>query len=159
GTISRLTSTGRATVLAWAPDSRHLAFQSGGNAFTIFWVRSDGSGDPQRLLENPDNVAPACFSPDGRRLAYFGTRPDTGFDIWTLPLDLADPDHPKPGKPELFLGTPADEVLPRFSMDGRWIAYRSNESGNSEIYVRPFPLGSGAKWRISSGGGLYAFWA
>jgi hypothetical protein len=94
------------------------------------------------------------------RLACFEQNPDTGFDLWTLPLDLTDPDHPKPGKPEPFLSTPANEILPRFSPDGRWIAYRSDESGtNDEIYVRPFPNGSGGRWQISTGGGLYAFWS
>ena len=46
-----------------------------------------------------------------------------------------------------------------FSPDGRWIAYRSNESGTSEIYVRPFPGGRGGKWQISTGGGLYGLWS
>ncbi len=84
---------------------------------------------------------------------------NTGFDIWTLPLDVSDPDRPKPGKPELFLRTPADENLPRFSPDGRWMAYRSTESGIPEIYVRPFPAGNGGRWQISSGGGLYGLWS
>ncbi|HYM09197.1 MAG TPA: hypothetical protein VEU62_00620, partial [Bryobacterales bacterium] len=76
-----------------------------------------------------------------------------------LPVDASDPDHPKPGKPELFLRTPADENVPRFSPDGHWIAYRSNESGINEIYVRPFPGGAGGKWQVSSGGGLYGIWS
>ena len=55
--------------------------------------------------------------------------------------------------------TPKDELLPTFSPDGRWIAYRSNESGSNEIYVRPFPDASRGKWQVSTGGGLYAFWS
>lgn len=46
-----------------------------------------------------------------------------------------------------------------FSPDGRWIAYRSNESGTSEIYVRPFPSGRGGKSQISTAGGLYGIWS
>jgi len=86
---------------------------------------------------------------------------EAGYDVSTLPLDLRDPDHPIPGKPEVFLRTPAAEGLrvPRFSPDGRWIAYRSYESGTPEIYVRPFPAGTGGKSQISSGGGLYAYWS
>jgi hypothetical protein len=76
-----------------------------------------------------------------------------------LPLELTDPDRPKPGKPELFLRTPNDESVPRFSPDGRWIAYRSNYSGNNEIYVRPFPAAGGSRWQISVGGGLYGLWS
>jgi serine/threonine-protein kinase len=102
---------------------------------------------------------PSSFSPDGQKLAYYERNPDTGFDIWILPLDLADPDHPKPGKPEPFLRTSADELLPKFSPDGHWIAYRSNELGSTEIFVRPFPNGTGVKWQISKDGALYAFWS
>jgi serine/threonine-protein kinase len=57
------------------------------------------------------------------------------------------------------LRTSADELVPAFSPDGRWIAYRSDESGSNEIYVRPFPASTPRKWPISSGGGLYAIWA
>jgi len=82
---------------------------------------------------------------------------ETGDDLWTL--DLADPDHPIAGKPEVFLQTPADELIPQFSPDGRWIAYRSDETGSAEIYVRPYPNASGGKWQISTGGGLYPLWS
>ena len=156
-TTTRLTFTGNVQTPIWSPDGRHIAFQAGGSS--LFWIRSDGAGQPQRLVENLGLAVAYSFSPDGRRLAYFTQSPTTGFDLWTLPLDLTDPDHPKTGKPDPFLATPADELLPRFSPDGRWIAYRSNESGMFEIYVRPFPAGSGGKWQISNGGGLYAFWS
>ncbi len=156
-TTSRLTFTGHSNVPVWAPDGKHIVFPSAGNG--LFWVRSDGSANPQRLMEGQGIVVPFSLSPNGRQLAYFDISPETGYDIWTLPLDLTDPDHPRPGKPEPFLRTPADERRPRFSPDGRWIAYRSNESGGDEIYVRPFPAGSGGKWQISSGGGLNAFWS
>jgi Tol biopolymer transport system component len=109
-------------------------------------------------LDSPDILVPWSFSPDGR-LAYYEVNPETGFDLWTLPLDLSGDDQPKVGKPELFLRTVADEGMPQFSPDGRWIAYRTNESGRNEIYVRPFPPGPGGKWPISDGGGLYAFWS
>jgi serine/threonine-protein kinase len=110
-------------------------------------------------LRSPNPIIPWSFSPDGRRLACHQADPKTGLDLWTLRLDLTDPDHPKSATPELFLRTPNEETVPQFSPDGRWIAYRSNESGTSEIYVRPFPNASGGKWQISSGGGLYAFWS
>jgi serine/threonine-protein kinase len=156
----RMTLTGHANVPVWAPDGKHIVFESIEKGFSFLWARIDGSGEPQRVLEGPNVIAPWSFSPDSRRLAYFERSPDTGFDLWTLPLDLTDPDHPKPGKPELFLRTPSDETVPRFSPDGHWIAYRSDESGSSyEIYVRPFPNASGGRSQISSGGGLYAFWS
>ncbi len=83
---------------------------------------------------------------------------DTGLDLWTLPLDVTDPEHPKPGKPELFLRTPFGEGWSAFSPDGRWIAYTSDESGRYEVYVRPFP-GPGGKWQISTAGGVRPMWS
>jgi Tol biopolymer transport system component len=158
-TTSRLTFTGHAANPVWAPDGKHIVFESIGNSIGFSWVRSDGSGEPQQVLESPNIIVPWSFSPDGRRLAYFERRPDSEFEVWTLPLDITDPDRPKPRKPEPFLRTPADGFLPRFSPDGRWIAYGSNETGNNEIYVRPFPPGNGGKWQISAGGGLFPFWS
>jgi Tol biopolymer transport system component len=154
-----LTITGHAGVPVWAPDGKHLAFRFIGNPDDLLWIRSDGSGDPQELLRGPNLTFPSSFSPDGSRLAYVERSPKTGYDLWTLPLDLTDPDHPKPGKPEPFLRTPNDEFAPRFSPDGRWISYRSNETGSNQIYVRPFPNSSGGRWQISSGGALFALWS
>src|SRR5262249_47859536 len=98
------------------------------------------------------------FSPDGRRLAYYESSPETTTDIWTLPLDLSDPEHPKPGKPEPFLRTPAAEMRAAFSPDGHWIAYQSDASGRNEVYVRPFP-GPGGRWRVSAAGGGNPIWS
>jgi Tol biopolymer transport system component len=157
-TMARLTFGGHAHITIWAPDGKHIVFQSE-RGFGIAWVRSDGAGDPQQILATQNNAVPWSFSPDGRRLAYFEPNSETGYDISTLPLDTSDPDHPKAGKPELFLGTPSNENVPAFSPDGRWIAYRSDESGTNEIYVRPFRGGRGGKWQISTGGGLYPIWS
>src|SRR5262249_1044399 len=73
--------------------------------------------------------------------------------------DTTDPDHPKAGAPKPYLITPANEYLPRFSGDGHWIAYRSDETGSNEIWVMPFPAGRGDKVQISTKGGLYVFWS
>src|SRR5207249_579044 len=62
------------------------------------------------------------------------------------------------GEPELFLGTPFVERYPAFSPDGRWLAYQSNETRTSEIYVRP-THGPGGKWQISTGGGTFPVWS
>jgi serine/threonine-protein kinase len=156
---TRLTFDGHSYGPVWSPSGQHIAFRSTLSGFSLSWIRSSGAGEPQRLLESPNNLVPYSFSPDGRRLAYQEVSPNNGFDLWTLPLDTSDPDHPKPGKPEPFLRTQFDEQVPVFSPDGRWIAYRSNESGAYEIYVRPFPPGPGGKWQVSTGGGMYAFWS
>jgi serine/threonine-protein kinase len=89
-TPTQLTFTGPGLrEVAWAPDSKHLVF---GDGESLWWIRADGAGEPQRLLEKSNNPRPASFSPDGR-LAYspFGTQ---GLpDVWTLPIDLRDPEH------------------------------------------------------------------
>jgi serine/threonine-protein kinase len=157
-TPTRLTFSGNTNGPVWAPDSKHLVFQmvSGGSSFN--WVRSDGARDPQKLLEMPDIATPWSLTRDGR-LAFLEQNPQTGVDVWTVLLDLSDPDHPKAGTPEPFLRTQANETVPRFSPDGHWIAYRSGETGANEVYVRPFPAASGGKWQISTGGGLYGLWS
>src|SRR5438552_1533263 len=158
--MSRLTYTTQGGLYpVWTPDGKHIIFQSQSHGTnTIDWIRSDGAGEVQKLVENRDDIEPYSISSDGRRLVYASISPDTGFDIWTLALDLSDPEHPKPGKPESFLRTPASERHPALSPDGRWIAYSSTESGIPELYVRPFP-GPGGKWQISTGGGKYPKWS
>jgi len=144
----------------WTPDGKHIAYRSapssGGSS--IEWLRADGSGAGQRLFESKTNVLPYSFSPDGRLMAYAELTPETQTDIWTMPLDLTNPDHPKAGKPEIFLRTPANEFHPLFSPDGKWIAYVSDESGQLEIYVRSFPA-SGGRWQISNNGGVAPMWS
>jgi serine/threonine-protein kinase len=75
-----------------------------------------------------------------------------------LPIEGDEKSGWKPGKPSVFLSTPASEIEPMFSPDGRWIAYSSNDSGHYEVFVRPFP-GPGGKWQISTAGGFEARWS
>jgi serine/threonine-protein kinase len=160
-TMSRLTFTaGIDRWPVWAPNGKHIAFQSdrAGGASNIYWMRADGAGETVRLTESKNPQIPYSISADGKRLAFYEIGPETNADLWTLPLDLSDPDRPKPGKPELFLRTPFTEVYPAFSPDGHWIAYGSDESGASEVYVRPFP-GPGGKWQVSTGGGTMPVWS
>jgi Tol biopolymer transport system component len=155
-TMSRLTFAAQDVKHpVWTPDGKHIAYSARGG---IFWIRSDGSGEAQRLIESKNQLFSDSFSPDGRRLAYSEFDPKTGADLWTVPLDVSDPDHPKPGKPEPFLQTTGQEFMAKFSPDGHWIAYYSTESGRNEVYVRPFP-GPGGKWQISSGGGNLPIWS
>jgi serine/threonine-protein kinase len=75
-----------------------------------------------------------------------------------LPIEGDETSGWKPGKPSVFLSTPANEGEPMFSPDGRWIAYTSDESGRNEVFVRPFP-GPGGKWQVSTAGGVEAAWS
>ena len=92
---------------------------------------------------------PHSWSPDGQLLAFTEINPTTGYDIWVLRMGDR--------KAQPFLRTPFNESAPRFSPDGRWLAYVSNESGRYEIYVQPYP-GPGGKWQISTEGGTEPVW-
>jgi Tol biopolymer transport system component/predicted Ser/Thr protein kinase len=141
----------------WTPDGKSIVFQSA-NPVTpgLYWIRSDGSGEAQRLTDGTLHEFPYSFSPDGKLLA-FSADGNGGGDIFTAPIE-GDPSHVRLGKPELFLGTPFIEWYPAFSPDGHWLAYTSTESGTLEVYVRPFP-GPGGKWQISTGGGRFPLWS
>jgi Tol biopolymer transport system component len=132
----------------------------------IYRTRADGSGEPQRLTQQPvDGVNagwPSSFSPDGKLLAVSSIARGFAADIWTASIE-EDSDHPRLGKPEPFLHTPgfATEpafAQPAFSPDGRWLAFALGETGRSEVYVKPFP-GPGGRWRISAGGGQFPIWS
>ncbi|HEY0701203.1 MAG TPA: protein kinase [Candidatus Acidoferrales bacterium] len=158
--LTRLTFTGQLSYNpVWAPDGKHILFQQiAGDTQALMWIRSDGAGGAQKLLEAKKQMTPRSFSPDGKYIAYHSGS-QTNSDIYLLPLDLTDPDHPKPGPPELFIGTPANEKQPAISPDGRWLAYSSDESGTFEVFVRPFPSANGGKWQVSAGGGTSPDWS
>jgi Tol biopolymer transport system component len=158
-TPSRLTFlSGSNSSPVWAPDGGSIVFESTNpSAAGLYWIRSDGSGEPQRLSDGKLGERPSSFSPDGKRLAFSQIGNGGSQDIFTARIE-GDPGHPRLGKPELFVGTPAVEGAPMFSRDGRWLAYQSNESGIFEVYVRPFPP-TGGRWQISTGGGTFPVWS
>jgi Tol biopolymer transport system component len=161
-TTSRLTFTpGPNNYPVWTPDGSGIVYRSlTGGVGNLYWVRSDGAAAAVRLTESKNDQIPYSFSPDGKRLAFQEQGGATLYDIWTLPIDWSDAEHPKVGQPEVFLRTPANEIAPAFSPDGKWLAYGAQEGPNYEVYVRPFPADpSGGKWQISSGSGNYPLWS
>jgi serine/threonine-protein kinase len=143
----------------WTPDGKRIAFGSNRKGtFSLYWQRADGTGEVQRLTESSNTQYPSSFHPSGKYLAFWEESTKSGNDLMILPIEGNETAGWKPGKPSVFLGTPANEAEPMFSPDGRWIAYTSNESDRPEVYVRPFP-GPGGKWQISTGGGFEATWS
>jgi Tol biopolymer transport system component len=154
-TMTRLTFGGGTNVLpVWSPDGRYILFTAPGG---IWWVRSDGAGKPQLLIQNKITAVPYSFTADGKRLAYEEITLRTSYEIWTVPIE-SDGAGLRAGKPESFLQTSASERHPVFSPDGRWLAYASDESGKYQVYVRAFP-DKGGKWQISNAGGMSPFWS
>ena len=134
----------------WTPDGKRIAFYSNKEGTqNLFWQLADGSGGLERLTTSDHTQASMSVSPDGQLLTFLDVGPATGFDIWVLRLS----DH----KAQPFLRTRFNESAPRFSPDGHWLAYFSDESGRYEIYVQPYP-GPGGKWQISTEGGTEPVW-
>jgi eukaryotic-like serine/threonine-protein kinase len=151
GALSRATFGGAINANPiWSPDDKQLAFYSdrAGSA-NLFVQPADGSGAAERLTEGPSINIANSWSPDGQTIAYIEVGGDTGLDIWTVGLGGR--------KARPFLKTQYNETAPKFSPDGHWLAYASDESGRWEVYVQPYP-GPGGKWPISTEGGTEPVW-
>ena len=147
-TLTRLTFEGENGNPSWTPDGKRITFQS--NETNLFWQLADGSGGPERLTNSEHIKRADSWSPDGQLLAFTQFDPPTGRDIWMLRLSDR--------KSQPFLRTASNESAPHFSVDGRWLAYISDESGRYEVYVQPYP-GPGGKWQISTEGGTEPVWS
>ena len=149
GTETLLTK-GQSAGPMWTPDGKRITFSSrSSGSWTLSSKSADGSGEVDVLLSRPGSQIPASWSPDGRTLAYYDYGRDTGRDIWMLPVG---------GEPTPFLVSPFHEYVPRFSPDGRFVVYVSDESGQEEVYVQPYP-GPGERTTISTGGGRSPRWS
>ena len=139
----------------WSPTAAELAFTSDrGGSYGIFLRKADGSDEPRPLAAGPHNELVTDWSRDGRYLVYTVRHPGSGIDIEYLERKGEGSDwesHP-------YLQTQFREDFPQFSPDGRFLAYRSDESGRDEIYVRPFPEGGG-RIAVSSNGGTQPRWS
>ena len=138
----------------WSHDGRRIAFTSTRDGdWNVYQKLADGSGEEEQLVKSSGVKFADDWSPDGRFLLYDEQAQGTGRDLWVL--RLAD----RTTIP--VLKTEFDEHWARFSPDGKWIAYASNETGRSEIFVRAFSPddpGKSAKWHISTGDGGFPRW-
>ncbi len=136
----------------WTPDGRSLAFVARLPEYQLFRGPADGSLEAEPLTEPSSYVIYAnAWTPDSQTLLYTRFDPSTGNDLWTLALDGER-------KPSPWLRTRFNERGGELSPDGRFLAYMSDESGQDEIYIQPFP-DSGARWKISTNGGTEPCWA
>ena len=169
--LSKMTNDGLSHAPVWTPDGKSICFRSWrAGTMTMWEMPSDRSHPEERLTDYGARQSPVSVSPDGRYLAYDqmgdmsadSGKTDTamgggmaamgtGSDIWILPLQGSD------RKPQRFKGSKSDEASPKFSPNGKWVTYCSNETGRSEAYVEPWP-GPSWKIQISSEGGTDPLW-
>lgn len=157
GPLSRLTFDSLAEQRPrWTPDGRSVMYLTGGATNSLHQRRADGTGRDSTVLVLPVNINEGVWSRDGRWLiirtggaaGQVGARDISAFrpgvDSAPRPL-LANPGY--------------DESAPTLSPDGHWLAYASDETGRTEVYVRPFPNVEDGKWQISTSGGQAPLWA
>jgi Tol biopolymer transport system component len=135
----------------WSPDGSRIVFSSDKDGpRNLYQKAASGAGTEELLLKTDHNKFTTDWSADGRYILYGVNHPKTKFDIWVLPM-FGDQ------KPFPFLQTEFNERNSRFSPDGRWIAYASDESGINQIYVQAFPT-LGGKRQVSTNGGYFLSW-
>ena len=151
GRESRVTTDGLAlTYGEWTPSGAEVVYSGGGDGTTVLFIRSaDGSGPARELRRAADGAHVDAVSPDGQRLA-FHVHASGDTDQLVLTLDGTDATNG-------FLEGELRHQHLTFSPDGRYAAYDSNQTGQGEVYIRPFP-GPGAQQPVSVGGGQGPLW-
>jgi Tol biopolymer transport system component len=152
GMTTRVTlGAGNQSTGIYSPDGRSIAFSWDlEGAYELYRREAGTGGEPSPLLANGVWKFPESWSSDARFLSYTQSEPGKPRDIWILPMTGE-------AKPFPFAQTPAEEWGSAFSPDGRLVAYVSDESGRSEVFVRTFPA-SQAKWQVSPSGGASPVW-
>ena len=135
----------------WSPDGNTIVFASSRpGAPNLYAKPASGSSNEELLLQNNQVKIPTDWSADGKFILYREINAKGKFDLWVLPLE--GDKTPKP-----FLQDDFDKGGGKFSPDGKWIAYSSDEAGPYQVYVRPFP-GPGGQYQVSASGGSNPRW-
>jgi Tol biopolymer transport system component len=152
-TLTRLTYGAAAQSPAWTPDSKRIAYVSGGvGSFRgLFLTAADGSSKPDQLV---GDGAPSAFTADGESLLIEDSdQAEGGYnDVYQLAF-LGGSQR------QVLIGGPRGQAMASVSPDGRWVAYQSTESNRAEIMVRPFPSVGDGRWQVSTMGGTQPVWS
>ena len=144
----------------WSPDGTHFVYaswQPDVGTFNLFVQRATGGGEPQRLTTSKNLQSPMDWHPSGKYIVFTEERQGGGSDLMLMPIDIGANGPGNVGTAEELIVTPANEDTGRFSPDGKWIAYTSDESGRNEVYVRSFPA-RGGRWQVSTDGAEWVEW-
>jgi Tol biopolymer transport system component len=151
GTFSRFVNRpGLDITPLWAPDGNGVYYATQKNKFELYYRALTSDAKDELRLSAPTNKYVDDASRDGKFLLYEDEDPKTKYDLWVLPLSAG-------GKPQVFRKTDYNEAHARFSPEGKWVAYSSDESGKPEVWVQAFP-GPGQRWQISTTGGDQPAW-
>jgi Tol biopolymer transport system component len=163
GPLRRITFTeDEQRVPFWTPDGSRVTYFSitEENGGEVWWTRADGAGEPELLVASAPGFSQGAWSPDGRWLVLRTSA-------------VQAPNEEVPGTRDLMVFSPGVDSTPRpllaspewaeadpaFSRDGRWLAYVSNETGEDQVFVRPFPNVEAAKIQVSRNGGASPRWS
>ena len=137
----------------WSPDGTRILFNSDrAGPYKLYLKNAGGAGKDELLYQTKNWCISEDWSNDGQYILFSEVDPKTKYDLWAMqlrPLRKAFP----------FLVTDANEANARFSPDGKWVAYCSDESGQAEVYVQPFLSDKGGKWQVSTNGGYNPKWS
>ncbi|HEY2796867.1 MAG TPA: protein kinase [Thermoanaerobaculia bacterium] len=134
----------------WSPDSREVAYGDPGLGIRV--KPADGGSEGRLVLQDPGNVWPLGWSPDGKRMLV-RIQDSTSGSVELFDMALEGDSKPR----KLFATDPSELVNGAISPDGKWLVYVSNETGRQEIYVLPYPA-LGEKRQVSTAGGATGRW-
>ena len=152
GALTKMSFDGASHWPLWTPDGRRLTYRSWKTGtMTMWWMPADRSGAPELLTSVGSMQSPESWAPNGTMLAFTQMdNPESGSDIYLLPMEGNRTPRP-------LIRTKFSEGSPKFSPDGKWLAYSSNESGRPEVYAMTFP-GPGPTIQLSTNGGTDPVW-